>query len=156
MNRPLDPREVEFIPADEITYIKELLMKKNYKKFIVVRSRFQGVHSWPGCPHEEVAFLRHPHRHEFHVEVKLQVGHSDRDLEFFMVKNMLDGIILAEFLGEDLNTSILNLGSRSCEMIAEELIAKLTEALGFPLQDTPLIYVSVFEDGENGAVVEVS
>jgi hypothetical protein len=103
---------------------------------IVVRTRFEAIHSWPECPHEDVAFLRHPHRHEFHVEMKVPVHHDDRDVEFIMAKRDLEACIKQNWQGQDL-------GRMSCEQMAERLLMFFSAASS----------CSVFEDGENGAEV---
>lgn len=103
---------------------------------IVVRTTFEGLHCWPECPYEEVAFLRNPHRHLFHVTVKCSVTHSDRELEFFILKRDLDLYI---------KTLNYNLGQSSCEDLCNMIYANLVD--NYPT----INYVSVFEDGENGA-----
>mgnify|MGYP001392328477 CR=1 FL=1 len=107
-------------------------------KSIVVRSQFEGFHSWPDCPYEEVAFLRNVHRHIFHVEIKIAVTHNERELEFFMVKKELNTLLAQDFEHKEFTLS--------CEAIAEIILDKLREKY-------PTLYsVSVFEDNENGAV----
>lgn len=100
---------------------------------IVIQDRFRATHAWENCPHEEVAFLRHPHRHEFHVTVKFAVEHDDRDLEFIMMKNRL-----SEFIND--NYANRHMGKKSCEMIAREIGDHFDAH-----------FVRVMEDGENGA-----
>lgn len=107
------------------------------KKYICVRTQFAGFHCWPNAP-QEVAFLQLKHRHIFHVQVKIEVQHNDRELEFFMVKAYLDSIMPT---GE--------LGPTSCEMLAEAFITQLQLQYG-----KRNIECQVFEDGENGAIVE--
>ena len=36
------------------------------KLLVIAKLRVEGIHAWRDCPLKEVAFLRHPHRHEFH------------------------------------------------------------------------------------------
>lgn len=111
---------------------------------INVSTMFNGVHHWKDAP-DAVAFLRNEHRHFFYVNVTFEVHHADRYLEFLIVKNFIDGLIISQF-GEyhpDLpNTR--QLGERSCEMIAKVLY-DLIEAVYPTVQS-----VSVSEDGENG------
>lgn len=112
------------------------------KKVIIVRTRFEAIHSWLDCPYEDVAFLRNPHRHEFWVEVEIEVTHNDRDVEFIRAKRLLDLYIAEYYKGKDL-------GSMSCEDIAEGLF--LAAELR---RDICLFHsVTVLEDGENGAKV---
>ncbi len=115
------------------------------KSVIHVRSKFEAKHNWPDAP-TPVAFLRDPHRHIFHVEATLPVTHDDRQLEFFMVKMEMDAFI--KDLGSKQN--IPNLGSQSCEMIAERILQFLM--VTYQLMSGS---VNVWEDGENGATVEM-
>jgi hypothetical protein len=101
------------------------------KTFVVIRTQFEALHCWPSAP-EEVAFLREPHRHMFHVEMKWLVHHDDRDIEFFMMKWEVQ-----EYINSNM---AMDLGHRSCEMICKQLADHFKAD-----------YVSVFEDGENGA-----
>ncbi len=107
------------------------------KKFIVVRLQFEAIHKWGKCPYEDVAFLRHPHRHIFYVEIKIPVTSSDREIEFIRFKRDVSSFIQSHF-------HMKNLGNMSCEMICERIIDK------FNFIHT----ISVFEDNENGAVIE--
>jgi len=113
------------------------------KTFVIVRHQFPALHAWTNCPHEEVSFLRHPHRHMFHVEVKVEVKHEDRDVEFFMLKNCLTQMIHDLYAHRDL-------GSRSCEMLCHEIRDSLH--LNYP-EPLYIHSISVFEDNENGAEV---
>lgn len=97
---------------------------------VVVTLQVEGIHHWPQCPLKDVAFLRAPHRHVFHVKARKAVTHDDRDVEIIMLKRK----ITAYF-------GIVNdFGSRSCEMLAKELI-----------EHFDLLDCEVLEDGENGA-----
>lgn len=109
---------------------------------IKVRTRFDAMHHWPNAP-EQVSFLRHPHRHEFHVSVTLSVEHADRDLEFFMVKDRLD-----QFLQP---YEKRNLGPMSCEMLAEAAGNYLNGIYPGRVDS-----VEVSEDGQNSAIVTYS
>lgn len=112
---------------------------------IVVRTQYEGIHRYKDAP-EQVKFLRDYHRHIFYVEAKIQVFHDDRDLEFIMVKQAINAyfdIFLNKF-------DVYEMGDQSCEMIAKNLIKYLKTNYG----DERKITVSVFEDNENGAVVE--
>lgn len=100
---------------------------------VLVRCSFEGVHSWPGCPLEEVAFLRTPHRHVFHVEATRSVGHDDRQIEIIMFKHELRRYCETRFAGPH---------HMSCEMMARDLLDMFA-----------LDRCTVTEDGENGAEV---
>lgn len=100
---------------------------------VVVRFRFEGLHSWPTAPDGPVSFLRHVHRHEFHVEAAKDVSHDDRDIEIIQLKNAMQAHAAAEFAGPH---------SLSCEMMARALLLRYG-----------LARCMVLEDGENGAEV---
>lgn len=106
------------------------------KTNVILNTDFIAVHCWPECPFDDVSFLRHPHRHKFTVTMKFSVSHTDRDIEFIRMKDDVTSFIRAHFDGKDL-------GRMSCEDIAVMIMN------GF--EYTGANYVSVFEDGENGA-----
>lgn len=97
---------------------------------VFVNVRFEGFHSWPDAP-AEVAFLRSPHRHEFHVTAVRAVTHDDRDVEIIMLKRAVQLYCDTNFKGPH---------HMSCEMMARQL------AETFSLERC-----AVSEDGENGA-----
>jgi hypothetical protein len=108
---------------------------------IFVTTTFEATHQWSGCPHEDVGFLRHPHRHIFHVLVTIDVNHDDRDIEFIQFKRNIELWTKTAYEGK-------HLGDKSCEMIAEDIHRHVLLS-GY--QDPMSIEVS--EDNENGAVV---
>jgi hypothetical protein len=112
------------------------------KMFIIVKTRFEGWHVWPDAP-IEVDFLKCVHRHIFYVEAKIPVSHDDRQLEFFMVKRFIDEFIYSKYPEGKLK-------SKSCEMLAEEILNTLQS--NYELRKG--VAVGVYEDGENGAIVE--
>lgn len=101
-----------------------------------------GIHNWPGCPFDEVAYLRDPHRHMFHIKAFKDVYHDDRDVEFIMLKNEITQYLDDQYWDEE--TRCLYFGAMSCEMIAKELISVFD-----------LSSCEVSEDGENGAILTV-
>lgn len=108
------------------------------KKSVIVKSQFTALHWYPDAP-EEVSFLRHPHRHIFYVEMYFRET-EDRQIEFFMMKS-------------EVNTQLEDCYndcefSKSCEMIAEELLNAF--------QHDGAYKVKVWEDNENGAEVELA
>lgn len=108
----------------------------NYSKLskqVIVKLQVEGIHNWSNCDIEEVMFLKHPHRHIFHIEVAKSVEDSDREIEIIMLKRHIK-----TYLGDE----PIMFGSKSCEMIAEELLV-----------DFEADYVIVLEDGENGAKI---
>jgi hypothetical protein len=113
------------------------------KTFIIIKDQFPALHAWDKCPFEEVKFLRWPHRHMFHVTLKIRVTHDDRDVEFFMVKNQLSKML------HDLYAN-RNLGSMSCEMLCKKIRSDLRFNVDVSLDIHSII---VSEDNENAAEV---
>lgn len=113
------------------------------KKYIRVRTQFQGFHCYPDASKidERIEFLEHPHRHLFKVEVKISVHHSERELEFFLVKWELEDII---------KKYIITTGYMSCEQHAELILEHLKEIYSF----NRYYEVTVSEDGESDGIVE--
>lgn len=103
------------------------------KTFVYCTLEFEARHSWPGCPFDEVAFLRVPHRHLFKVKATKAVDHADRDIEFITLKRRIQTYV---------SVFQPDAGSRSCEQMATEIL----EAFNLASCD-------VSEDGENGAIV---
>jgi len=110
-----------------------------------VSLRFDAHHRWDEA-FDEVAFLQNEHRHEFHVTVQVQQYHDDRDVEYIYLKRRLQSWIENEYLPED-----RDLGQKSCEMMAEDILEKLIEWHG----KGRAYRIEVTEDGENGALLEV-
>lgn len=108
-------------------------------KMISVSTDFYATHCYPDAP-DEVSFLRNVHRHKFFVVCKIQVFHNDRDLEFIMVKNRLYDYITKDLL-TDKDISV------SCESIGEYIFNWAKRVYG----DNRKVFVSVYEDNENGA-----
>lgn len=102
---------------------------------IFVRFQVAGFHYWPE-PIKGREYLGDRHRHLFHVEVRVQVAHDDRDVEFH---ELLD-FARSQFPGGEL-------GAQSCEMMARALGNKIAHRFGRAVE------VSVSEDGEVGALV---
>ena len=109
------------------------------KKWIEVTFQKDGIHMYPLAP-EGVEFLRFPHRHMFYFRVKVEVFHDDRDIEFILFKRDLEDLY---------NNQTLQLDHKSCEMMADDVIRYIQNA--YPGRD---VTVSVFEDNENGAILE--
>lgn len=110
------------------------------KAFIIVRGQFEFCHRYADAP-EEVAYLRNLHRHMFNYEVELEVFHDDRELEFIMVKHMIESYL------NDCKSFWLD--TTSCEQMAKFIGSHLRNLYGFERD----LSVSVFEDNENGAKV---
>ncbi len=114
------------------------------KTSIWVTFQKEGIHKYPQAATDpklqSVSFLAHPHRHIFHFKVELEVFHDDRDIEFILLKRQLEDLY---------NTGTLMLNNMSCEMIAKELLAYITEY--YPHRDCT---ISVSEDNENGCTLQ--
>lgn len=95
----------------------------------------------------DVSFLKYPHRHIFHFDLKVQVHHNDRDIEFIQVARLLRDAILRKFPPTQYGCA--NFENRSCEMLGEEVVALFLEM--FP-HYVGLIEIEVSEDGENSAI----
>lgn len=113
------------------------------KTYIWVKFQKEGIHCYPAAltdlELESVSFLGHPHRHIFHFKVKIEVFTDDRDIEFILFKRWL----------ESLYDSTLQLNYKSCEMIANDLLAIIK--LKYPNRT---VIIDVSEDDENGASLE--
>ena len=106
---------------------------------IIVNFKFEGIHQWSGVMKDgdekikNVEFLKHPHRHIFHVTAKKEVKHDDRDIEIIQLKRQMERMFSAHKIPA-------LLGETSCEQLAKTFIKTFD-----------LCYCSVLEDGENGA-----
>jgi len=112
------------------------------KYSIAVSFQLEGLHNWPAAKDvfPEVGFLSDIHRHMFHFKCYAYVTHTDRDEEFIMVSRSIQKELRSNFSTD----RVLYFGSMSCEAIGEWL-----------LEQFPNLYkVEVFEDGENGAIIE--
>lgn len=116
---------------------------------IRVRTSFQGIHFWPEAP-EEVAFLRFPHRHVFHVAAICEVSHDDRELEFFIVRQAMDNVIAKFVPYHEKMPDLKLLGRESCESIALTFEAALRGRFNRPWG------VTVQEDGENAGILPLA
>lgn len=119
------------------------------KKVIWVTFDKVGFHKYPDAP-DEVAYLRDRHRHIFKFRVTIEVEHDNRAIEFHMLKNWLVSLY---------ETGALEVDYKSCEMLAEDLLSKVSDKYG-TIEICPghgihrRMSVEVSEDGECGAIVE--
>lgn len=134
----LFPSQSKLFEVAKYYLFESKLVDSDYTKSIGIRTQFEGVHCYPDAP-EEVAYLRNPHRHIFHVYVKLEVFHNDRELEFIMFRHEINKLIAEKFDGLD---------NKSCEMIADFI---LTYTINKYNQRS--CQVTVSEDGENEATL---
>lgn len=105
--------------------------------YIWVTTSFEGIHKYPKAP-KEVSFLRHEHRHIFHIKIWIEVFHNDREIEFILFKRYIQTIL-----------KISKLNNMSCETIANYLYNIIS--VKYPRRD---MKISVDEDEENGCEME--
>ena len=112
------------------------------KTNVIVKLQVEGIHWWKDAKNvfPEVGFLSDAHRHIFHITCKKRVFHDDRDVEFIMFKRDIIEYLEHEYFNFESRTH--EFGAKSCEMLAKEI-----------LEEFDCVYVSVFEDDENGAEV---
>lgn len=116
------------------------------RTFITVKNEFEGVHRYEDAP-EEVKYLRNDHRHLFKIKSKIEVFHEDRELEFIMVKHLIQGRLSLD-LNELDNTWYME--KLSCEQVARMIYDLLEKRYG----SERYISVEVSEDDENSAIIE--
>ena len=113
-------------------------------RFIWVTFSKEGIHAYPAASTEpglqDVSFLGFPHRHIFHFKVQIQVRHNDRDIEFIQFKRWLEALY---------GDKQLELNSKSCEMISDDLYTQI--AVKYPDRD---VIIEVSEDNENGCKIK--
>jgi hypothetical protein len=105
--------------------------------FIYITTQHEGFHAYTNAP-KEVEYLSLRHRHMFYITCTIQVWHSDREIEFHIVKRWLDSILQG------------NINDKSCEQIAIDIKNKLHSKYGW----NRIVNVKVSEDGENGAIIK--
>ncbi len=107
---------------------------------IVAKRRVIGFHQYPDAP-EEVRFLASRHRHEFTIEVAIEVTDSNRETEWFMV-----GTQLMQYLERNWvhHAHGFEFADMSCEQIAHAILDHFDRAS----------WVAVTEDDECYAHVE--
>ena len=119
------------------------------KSMIWVTFAREGIHKYPAALTDpklatgdeyDVSFLGYPHRHTFFFKVWIEVGHSDREIEFIQFKRWLQNLY---------GNAILELDYKSCEMIAEDLYTKINDR--YPNRE---VWIDVSEDNENGAFLK--
>lgn len=120
------------------------------ERWIKVNTEFRGVHNWPECPYDDVAFLRNPHRHVFKVEVRVRVKHHDREIEFFRFQRDIDRALNSIFYQDSKEIEPIELGRKSCEEIAEDLGRELLKTYS-----GRHMVITVSEDGEVAAEIRV-
>ncbi len=114
------------------------------KYSVVVTFSVEGFHNWPAAKDifPEVAFLSDRHRHMFGFRCYATVTHTDRDKEFILLNREIKRNLQLNF-EKDVD-NVLEFGPMSCEAIGEWLLDQFSE----------LYKVEVWEDWENGAIIE--
>lgn len=115
------------------------------KTIIGVKLSVEGMHYYSDASEKHglpMKFLEFPHRHMFHIEVRVSVKHDNRDKEFILLKREVIEYLHSKYYQEALNA--LDFGKMSCEMIAKDLMHAFHA-------DS----VKVSEDDENYALVSL-
>lgn len=130
------------LPQERFLEFCNLVTRKNlfFGTRITAFLKIEGIHRWKECSLDEVSYLKDYHRHIFHIRVYKWVNHNDRDTEFIKLSHDIRTYLNNRYYLDSFKC--LQLGDRSCEMIAQELLDV------FDLQS-----VEVLEDGEGGALV---
>ena len=119
------------------------------KSFVYVTFQKEGYHCFPEAATDpryatggvdDVSHLANKHMHYFFFKVWVEVKHNNRDIEFIQLRRWLESMF---------NDGTLNLNSKSCEMICEDLYRPL--ATKYPFSE---IRIDVSEDNINGAYLE--
>jgi hypothetical protein len=121
-----------FGPIVEAGVFKEPKIKQ-VQTMVWATLSFAGLHFWRDAK-GKVAYLRHSHRHRFHVKVGKLVTGLDREIEFITLQEQVEDFVRQHYERK--------LYKKSCEMMAKEIMDRFD-----------LDYCSVSEDNENGAVV---
>ena len=113
------------------------------RTYVIVRLQVDGLHSFPAARElfPEVGFLADEHRHLFHIELKAEVYHDDRDKEFICLKRDVQDYLKQMYYKPERRTHVF--GAMSCEAIARDIMNQ------FPCKS-----VTVWEDLENGGCIE--
>jgi len=96
---------------------------------VTVTVDIEGLHHWADAPVSE-DYLRHPHRHQFAVTVRMQVHHGDREVEINAFARWLRREALPALAIDALAGGALDFGPQSCEHLAERLITAIQDRYG--------------------------
>lgn len=120
------------------------------KTFVYTTFQKEGYHAFPEAGTEaayasgdylDVSHLATRHMHYFNYKVWVEVKHANRSIEFIQLRRWIE----ARFAD-----GALELNSKSCEMLADDMISLLQSRYGFDVA----IRVDVSEEGINGSLVE--
>jgi 6-pyruvoyl-tetrahydropterin synthase len=119
----------------------------HYQQSIIVKTQLEALHQWGNIPSEHPSqYLKNLHRHNFHIELRFIVNHSDRDIEFIAFKQKIDKFLQNYFICCK-HSNLINMNNFSCEMLGNLLLHQF-KADG-------CYWVQVLEDGEMGSIVEI-
>lgn len=112
---------------------------------VAARLRLPGFHHYPGASVDspQRGYLEDRHRHLFGLRAELQVGHTNREVEFH---DLSDRIRVWWHSHSDYD-GVVEWGAASCEHIAIALHNHL-DALGYTVHS-----ITVDEDGEHEATI---
>jgi hypothetical protein len=119
------------------------------KRWIEVPFQKEGIHYYPGADTNptlatgnqyDVSFLGTPHFHYFYFNVRIEIFHNERDIEFIQFRRWLEQLY---------SVGTLQMNHQSCEMLAEALHTTISKQ--YPGRD---MVISVAEDNINKAVLE--
>jgi hypothetical protein len=124
------------------------------KKMVWVKFDIIGFHHYPSAPND-VAYLRAQHRHKFFIKVGIEVEGDNREIEFHQLLSYVKSLYA---FGK------LNADHRSCEMIATDLLNRLSahEIFGSTIKTFKDLQtmtrirryeITVSEDNECGATI---
>jgi hypothetical protein len=134
------PEEVDTISKSDKYFLFKSIKPFDEMMWASVKFVRPMIHCWPGAP-EQVSHLKNPHRHLFHFQVDVQQYGDDRDVEYLMLSDRVQEWFDAQEWA--LYTS--------CEMFARRIKWWLESLFHNPVRK---VRVSVYEDGENGTVLE--
>ena len=109
-----------------------------------------GFHRWPDAP-DGRGYLRDRHRHLFRVTISVRVSSDDREVEFHDLADALTAWWSAKAKAHGDGVLCVEWGDKSCEAIAKLIVADWQVAAG-----ARWMRVEVSEDGQSGAIVEVT
>lgn len=119
------------------------------KTFIYTTFQKEGYHLFPEAGSDpqyktndryDVSHLSVKHMHYFEFKVWVEVKHSNREIEFIQLRRWIE---------DQYSNGTLELNSKSCEMLCEDLYKLLS--IKYPNTE---IRIDVSEEGINGAYVE--
>lgn len=87
---------------------------------ISVNFKVDAFHCWPE-PCQGREYLGFPHLHQFDIRIWLPVSHSDRQIEFHDLKELLEKVV-RENVSKPHKHEALEFGSMSCEQIGLEVL----------------------------------